>query len=147
MAKIVLGIVGLILVLIFGGQILPDVVNETASDEYSENFATVTGVGVTTSNETLTFDNYYTDTTGLTVESNNVADTPVIFAWHESNNDAEISGLAASDTRTLTIGYYRETGTEFYGFGGFMRLLPFLVIVGGIIACILAVFSGIKNRG
>ena len=146
MAKIVLGIVGLILVLIFAGQILPDVVNETASDEYSETFATVTGPGVITSNETLTYDNYYTDTTGLTVESDNVADTPVIYRWYESTNDVEISGLAASDTRTLTIGYYRETGTEFYGFGGFMRLLPFLVIVGGVIACLLAIYTGIKNR-
>ena len=147
MAKIVVGIVGLILILILAGNVLPDVIDTTASDDYSEPFAVTTGVGETTTNETLSYDNYYTDLTGLTVESDNVADTPVIMSYDDDDNIVGVSGLAASDSRTLTIGYYREAGTQFYGFGGFMRLLPFLVIVGGIVACILGVYSGIKNRG
>jgi hypothetical protein len=147
MNKIVLGIVGLILILILAGKVLPDVIDTTASEDYSENFAVTTGVNVTTTNETLTYDNYYTDTTGLTTESDNVADTPIIHGYDEDTNEVEVWGLAASDTRTLTIGYYREAGTQFYGFGGFMQLLPFLMIVGGIVACLLGIYSGVKNRG
>jgi len=147
MNKIVLGIVGLIVILILAGQVLPDVIDTTASDTYSEPFAVTTGGGVTTANETLSYDNYYSDLTGLTVESDNVADTAVVMSWDEDTNEVGVSGLHASDTRTLTIGYYREAGTEFYGFGGFMQLLPFLVIVGGIVACILGIYSAFKNRG
>jgi len=147
MNKILIGIVGLILVLILAGTVLPDVIDTTASDDYSEPFAVTTGSGVTTTNETLSYDNYYTDLTGLTVESDNVADTPIVMSYDVDANEVGISGLAASDTRTLTIGYYREAGTQFYGFGGFMRLLPFLIIVAGICACILGIYSGVKNRG
>jgi len=147
MNKIILGIVGLIFVLIIAGQVLPDVIDTTASDDYSEPFAVTTGGGIYATNETLSYDNYYTDLTGLTVESDNVADTPTVGGYHEGTNEVEVWGLAASDTRILTIGYYREAGTQFYGFGGFMRLLPFIVIVGGICACIFGIYSGVKNRG
>jgi hypothetical protein len=146
MNKIILGIVGLILVLILAGKVLPGVIDTTASDSYAENFAVTTGPGEITANETLFYDNYYSDLTGLTVDSDNVADTPVVMSYDASTNEVGISGLHASDSRTLTIGYYREAGTEFYGFGGFMKLLPFLVIVGGIIACLLGIYSGVKNR-
>jgi multisubunit Na+/H+ antiporter MnhB subunit len=146
MSRIVFGIVGIILVLILGGSVLPGVVDETASDTYSEPFSVTTGGGETTTNETLSYDNYYTDLTGLTVLSDNVADTPIVMFYHEDTNEVEIWGLAASDTRTLAIGYYREAGTQFYGFGGFIRLLPFLVIVGGVIACVIAIYTGIKKR-
>jgi hypothetical protein len=147
MNKIIIGVVGLILVLILAGTVLPDVIDTTASDDYSEPFAVTTGAGITTTNETLSYDNYYTDLTGLTAESDNEADTPIVMSYDEDTNEIRVSGLVESDSRTLTIGYYREAGTEFYGFGGFMRLLPFLVIVGGIVACIIGIYSGVKNRG
>ena len=147
MSKIVLGAVGLILIIILAGNVLPDVVNTTASESYSENFVVATGSGERTTSETLTYDNYYSDTTGLTVESDNESDTPAVMNYTDTTNEVGVSGLAVSDSRTLSIGYYRESGTEFYGFTGFLRLLPFLVIVGGSIACIFGVYSGIKNRG
>jgi len=147
MNKIVLGIVGLIVILILAGQVLPDVIDTTASDTYSEPFAVTTGAGVINTTETLSYDNYYSDLTGLTAESDNVADTPIVMSWDEDTNAVVVSGLAESDSRTLTIGYYREAGTEFYGFGGFMQLLPFLVIVGGIVACIIGIYTGVRNRG
>jgi len=146
MYKIVVGVVGLILILILAGTVLPDVVDETASDDYSENFAVTTGAGVTNTTETLTYDNYYTDLTGLAAESDNVGDTPVILTYDDDTNEVLVTGLAQSDSRTLTIGYYREAGTQFYGFGGFMRLLPFLVIVGGVVACIFGIYTGVRNR-
>jgi hypothetical protein len=144
--KVVIGAVGIILIIILAGNVLPDVVNTTASEEYSENFAVTTGSNVTTTSETLAYDSYYSDLTGLTAESDNVSDTPVVMSYDSDTNDVGVSGLAASDSRTLTIGYYRESGTEFYGFTGFMRLLPFLVMIGGVIACIFAIYSGIKSR-
>jgi hypothetical protein len=146
MGKIVLGIVGLIIVLILAGNVLPDVINTTAADHYSEPFEVATGAGQTSTNVTLSYDNYYSDLTGLTVQSNLQTDNPVITAYDKDTNGVTVSGLAQSQTRILTIGYYREAGTEFYGFGGFLKLLPVLVIIGGIIACILGIYSGVRNR-
>ncbi len=147
MSRIVLGIVGIIVILILGGSVLPGVVDETASDSYSEPFSVVTGVGETSTNETLSYASYYEDLTGLSAASDNVADTPVVTDYDPDTYIIEVSSLAASDSRILTITYSREAGTQFYGFGGFMRLLPFLVIVGGIIACIFAIYTGVKQRG
>lgn len=147
MSKIILGIVGIVIILILGGSVLPGVVDETASDTYSEPFSVVTGVGETATIETLSYASYYDDLTGLSATSDNVADTPVVLNYTAATYDVGITGLAASDSRILTITYDREAGTQFFGFGPFMRLLPFLVIVGGIVACIFAIYSGVKERG
>lgn len=147
MSRIVLGIVGIIVILILGGSVLPGVVDDVGSDEYSEPFSVVTGVGETTTIETLSYASYYDDLTGLSVTSDNVADSPVVLNYTPASYTVGIGTLAASDSRILTIAYSREAGTQFFGFGSFIRLLPFLVIVGGIIACIFAIYSGIKQRG
>ena len=44
MGRIVLGVVGIIVILIMGGLVLPDVVDETASDSYAEPYSVVTEV-------------------------------------------------------------------------------------------------------
>ena len=77
MSRIVLGIVGIIIILILGGGVLPTVVDETASDSYSEPFSVTTGGGVTTTNETLSYASYYDDLTGLSATS----DTSPIPPW------------------------------------------------------------------
>ena len=147
MSRIVLGIVGIIVILILGGSVLPGVVDETASDSYSEPFSVVTGAGETATIETLSYASYYDDLTGLSATSDNVADSPVVMNYSTTTYEVGIVGLAASDSRILTVAYDREAGTQFFGFGPFMRLLPFLVIVGGIIACIFAIYTGVKQRG
>jgi len=146
MTRILLAIVGIVIILILAGSVLPDIVDETASDSYSEPFSVTTGGGVTTTNETLSYASYYDDLTGLSATSDNVADTPVVMSYDSTTYEVGIAGLQASDSRILTVAYSREAGTQFYGFGGFMRLLPFLVIVGGVIACIVAIYTGIKKR-
>lgn len=147
MSRIVLGIVGIIIILILGGSVLPGVVDDTASGTYSEPFSVVTGVGETTTIETLGYASYYDDLTGLSAASDNVADTPVVMNYTSTTYEVGIAGLAASDSRILTITYSREAGEQFFGFAPFMRLLPFLVIIGGVIACIFAIYTGVKQRG
>lgn len=141
-----MAIVGIIIILILAGSVLPGVVDETASDSYSEPFSVTTGGGVTTTNETLSYASYYDDLTGISAASDNIADTPVVMTYDSTTDEVGIAGLQASDSRILTVTYLREAGTQFYGFGSFMRLLPFLVIVGGLIACIVAIYTGIKKR-
>lgn len=147
MARILLGIVGLIIIIILGGQVLPGVVDQTSAETYSENFATTTGVNVTTATETLGYDSYYDDLTGLSATSDNGADYPAVMAYDPDTDEVTIAGLHASDTRILTIDYSRDAAQNFYGLSPFLALLPVIVIIGGIVACIVAIYTGVRSRG
>lgn len=146
MTRILLAIVGIVIILILAGSVLPDIVDETASDSYSEPFSVTTGEGVENTTETLSYASYYDDLTGISATSDNIADTPVVMNYTSTTYEVGIAGLHASDSRILTIAYSREAGTQFYGFSPFIRLLPTLVIIGGIIACIIAIYTGIRKR-
>jgi len=147
MTKVLVSVVGLIFLLMLAGNVLPDVVNDVAAEDYSENFENTTGAGVFSANETLSYAHYYEDTTNLSVTSDNGSDTPVILHYNEVDYIVTVGGLAESDSRILTIDYAREAHQEFTGFTGFMRLTPFILILGGIGACIWGIFSAWKSRG
>ena len=144
--RAIVSVVGLIFLLFLAGTVLPDVVNDVAADDYSENFENTTGAGVTSANVTLSYAHYYEDLTNLSAESDNEADTPVILDYDEDDWRVTVGGLAASDSRILTINYAREAHQEFTGFTGFMRLTPFIFIVGGIVACLWGLFSAWQSR-
>ena len=146
MGKALLSIVGLIFLLILAGTVLPGVVDDTVSDTYAENYEVVTGGGETSATETLTYAHYYTDLTGLSATSDNSNDDPVVMTYDEVTYDVTVSGLEASTSRILTIGYYREGNQQFTGFNAFVRLTPFLFIIGGIVACIWGLYSSFKSR-
>jgi hypothetical protein len=118
-----------------------------ASDDYSEPFITTTGAGETNAVETLSYAHYFEDLTELTASSNDTGDTPVVLSYDEDTYAVNVSGLQASTTRTLTVSYVRESNQQFTGFSGFVRLVPFLLIIGGIVACIWGLFSAWKSRG
>lgn len=125
---------------------LPDVVTDTVTDPYSENFEVDTGVGETTTTETLEYQHYYEDLTDLTVESTNESDTPLVTAYDEDTYGVTVAGLAASDSRILTISYYREGYQQYTGFSTFIRLLPFIVILGLVVAAIWGLFKWNRER-
>lgn len=144
--KVILSIVALILLLILAGTVLPDVVDDTASDAYSENYDVTTGVGETSTTETLTYEHYYGDLRELDATSDNGNDSPTVMAYDEDTYEVTVSGLEASASRILTIDYYREGNQQFTGFSGFLRLLPFIFIIGGIVACLWGLYSSFRGR-
>ncbi|MCK4714688.1 MAG: hypothetical protein KAT35_03875 [Candidatus Aenigmarchaeota archaeon] len=146
MGKVILSVVALIFLLILAGSILPDVVDEAIADTYSEPYEVITGVGETSTTETLSYAHYYTDLTGLSVSSDNSNDSPVVLDYDDATYDVSVSGLEASASRILTINYYREGNQQFTGFNEFVKLSPFLFIIGGIVACLWGLYSGWKNR-
>jgi len=139
--KIVLSIVGLVVGLMLVANILPDVVNEAATEAYSENFTVALGSATTT--ETLGYDHYYDDTRHLSVTSDNPADSPVVMDYDD--RDVLIHGLDAGESRILTINYMREANLQYTGFSAFLRLLPFLAIIGLVIAFLWGLFSHMKR--
>lgn len=147
MTKVILSIVGLIFLLFMAGTILPDVVDDTVADPYSENFEVTTGVGETSTVEELTYAHYFGDLTDLSATSDNSNDTPAVMDYDDDTQDVTVAGLEASASRILTVSYYKEDNQEFTGFNQFVRLSPFLFIIGGIVACIWGLYSSFKQRG
>lgn len=147
MTKVVLSIVGLVVGLMLVANVLPDVVTDVASDDYSEPFSVTTGAGETSTNQTLSYAHYYEDLTNLDASSDNGSDTPVVMAYKEDTYQVTVAGLAASDSRILTINYVREANQQFTGMSSFVRILPFIAVAGLLIACIWGIFSAVKSRG
>ena len=147
MTKVILSIVGLVVGLMLVANVLPDVVTDVAADDYSEPFTVATGAGITSTNETLSYAHYYEDLTELSASSDNESDTPVVMAYNEDTYIVNVAGLAASDSRILTISYVREANQQFTGMSSFVRLIPFIAVVGLIIASIWGIFSAVKSRG
>ncbi len=147
MTKVILSIVGLVIGLMLVANVLPTVIDDVATEDYSEPFTVVTGVNVTSTNETLSYAHYYEDLTGLVATSDNGGDTPVVMAYDEDDYIVTVSGLAASDSRILTIAYVREANQEFTGFSAFIRLMPFICVIGLFVACLWGLFTAWKSRG
>lgn len=145
MQKVLLSVVGLVIGLMLVGNVLPDVIHDVATEDYSEPFSVSSGVTETT--ETLTYDHYYADLTDLSATSDNVADTPVVFDYDEDTKEVVVKGLDSGESRTLTIAYVRESRQDFTGFAAFIRLLPFLLVVGLVVAALWGLFSAWKSRG
>ena len=127
-------------------SLLPDVVDEAASTAYSESFSVTTGAEETSTTEALTYDHYYGDTRNLSATSPDVDDNPTIMAYDEDTKEVTVAGLQASETRLLTIGYYKEAHQQYTGFSGFLRLIPFLAIIGLVITALWGLFSHFKRE-
>lgn len=125
---------------------LPAAVEDAVTEAYAENFEVDTGVGETSTDLTLEYQHYYEDLTHLTIESTNENDTPLATDYDEDTYGVTVAGLEASASRILTISYYREGYQQYTGFSTFIRLLPFLVILGLVVAAIWGLFSWHKSR-
>jgi len=143
MQKVVLSIVGLVVGIMLVANLLPDVVDEAATDPYSEPFTV--GAGSATTTETLSFQHYYGDLRRLSATSNNANDTPVVTVYNDVTNEVTVGGLDAGEARILTINYVREANLQYTGFSAFLRLIPFLAIIGLVIAALWGLFSHVKR--
>ncbi len=147
MQKVILAIVGLVVGLMLVATLLPDVVDEAASDPYSENYNVSTGAGVTNTTEELSYEHYYSDLTELSASSDNENDTPVVMSYNENTYDVVVDGLEASASRVLTVSYVREANQQYTGFSAFLRMIPFICIIGLVVTALWALFSSIRSRG
>lgn len=141
MRTVVLSIFGLVIGIFLIANVMSDTVNEIVTDSYSENFDVTTGVGETSTTETLAYAHYYEDLTDLSATSTDEDDDPAIMDYDEDAYEVTVGGLQASESRILTITYVREAHQEFTGFSAFVRLLPFLAVIGLVVASLWGLFS------
>jgi len=140
-----LAIVGLVVGIMMVASLLPDVVDEAASTAYSDTFTVVT-TSETETTQTLSHDHYYGDTRNLSATSNHGGDTPTITGYNSATKEVTVGGLATSQTRLLTINYLKEAHQQYTGFASFLRLVPFLALIGLVITALWGLFSHMKRE-
>jgi len=142
-------IVGIIMVAVMF-VLFPIVMESTHSlqtDEYVQKEAAVaTGAGETAADVVLDEALWDDSTTYVaSVTSDNVADTPVVGTYTAGTQTLNVTGLAESDTRTLTITYEYDGLTEYTGMGAMVAVAPLLLFLGVIGAVVGGLYVGFKN--
>lgn len=145
MKNVLLAIVAMVVGLFLVVYMLVPTTEDALTEDYSEPFSVSTGAGVTSTNQTLSYEHWFQDLTDLTATSDNEDDTPVVLSYDDDTFAVEVTGLNPSDTRVLTINYVRTANQEFTGVSGFYRLMPFLIVVGLFVGGLWAMFTAIKG--
>lgn len=145
-SRVILSIVAIVIGLLLITNILPDTIKEATTEDYAEPFWVTTGVGENTTTEELSYDHYYGDLRDLSADSGNENDTPLVRSYNEDTRDVVVAGLQASASRWLTINYVREAHQEFTGFSAFVRLLPFILVIGLFVFGIFGIYTGVRNQ-
>jgi hypothetical protein len=119
----------------------------TSGTTLEAHTSVVTGGGITTANVTLAKDLYNANLANVTaVTTNNGSDAPVASVYDEATKNLTISGLLASSTRTVTVGYYGESNeTITHAVGPFFGFLVFGGILGAIVYGIVKDSKGRKG--
>lgn len=120
-----------------------DSAHDTITEAYTDTGNVTTGGAETTGNVTLTDDPYLNRLTSvLTITSTHGNDTPIASVYDDVTGNLTVSGLIASQTRTLTINYEYDSTGEFTNATQVIQVMPTMVIVA-LIALIVAIPSAL----
>lgn len=123
----------LILLLILAIMFLPDLTDATHEmivEQQTESAVVATGAGETTGDITLTQPLYSSETQYVnTVTSSYGSDTPVASSYDSTSGNLTISGLAASQSRTLTVNYDYDATGEYVGLRSGGKMMPTLILL------------------
>lgn len=146
-----LGIVMVVVAVAISFVVFPivlDSAGDLRTDSQTDEFAAVTtGLGETAAGVVLTAD-LWEDTAAYvtSVTSNNVADTPVAGTYTAATNTLNVTGLAAEDTRTLTVTYQVAALDDYTGLDAMVAVAPLLLFIGILGSIIGGLWSSWKSR-
>ncbi|AAW39851.1 hypothetical protein [Dehalococcoides mccartyi] len=145
---VVIGIIGIAVVFIIFPMVM-DSTHDVQTDRYVETEAAVaTGAGETSAGVVLTYELYNNvNTSVISITSDEVTDVPVAGTWTQATKTLTVTGLAAEDSRTLTITYEHDALTGFTGMGAFAGIIPLLILVAIISVLVAGIWSSVKGRG
>lgn len=113
--------------------------------EVQTEAAVVTGAGVTVADVVLAEGLWDADTAYVSsITSDNVGDTPVKGVYTAGTKTLNITGLAAADTRGLTITYEYDALTDYTGMGPLVAVAPLLLFIGVIGAVVGGLYMSFK---
>lgn len=144
--RIVMGIVAVMIAFVMFPMVL-DGAHDIRTDPCTVTGDITTGVGELDGDVVFTVPLYNDTTANInTLTSDNVADTPVAGTYTAATNTLNVTGLAASDSRTITITYTGDATADYTGLGSLVSIAPLIIFVGLLFAGGLSVFTGIRNR-
>jgi predicted transcriptional regulator len=115
------------------------------TDVREDEFAVSTGGAETTGNVTLIKAVYDDDTQTIAITSDDADDTPAYSDYDTTTRELEVSGLAVSTNRTLTVAYDIDALSASAAISTLMDYLSwiwFILLAGFPAAAIAAVFMG-----
>lgn len=127
--------------------IVMDSSHELQTDSLTQaEAAVVTGVGETTADVVLD-EALWSDSNAYvtSVTSDNGADTPVAGTYVAGTQTLTVTGLAASDTRTLTLVYEYDGLTDYTGMGQMVAVAPLLLFMGVLGAMVFGLYKGFSG--
>lgn len=144
--KTAFSIIGAIIVIaLFGTMLLG--INEAQTDERTDSFgAVVTGGGVFDADVVLLGDLY--DDSNLNVVSITSTlgtDVPLSGVYTAVTNTLNITGLTASQTRTLAVTYKIDALTNYAAVGSFFGFTPLLIGVAIVIIIVAALVAAFRR--
>lgn len=144
---IVMGIIGIVIVFIMFPLIM-DSSHDIQTDDYTQAEASVTtGAGETAADVVLTKALYDDDNTWVTsVTSSEGTDTPAVGTYTAATKTLNVTGLAESTSRTLTIVYEYDGLTSYTGMSAFVGLTPLLVLISIIAVVIGGTWFAMSGR-
>lgn len=140
-------IIGAIIVLVLFGTMLMGI-REAQTDEQEDAFgAVVTGGGITQADVVLTAPLYGEVLTNVvSITSGLGTDVPLATDYTVLTRTLEVSGLTASQTRTLTVTYQYGALDDYMGVNTFFGFIPFLVGIAIVAIIIGSIVLAFKNR-
>ena len=133
----VLGVLSGVIVLVVTLILIPVVIDSTHDFQTSPAvYATsvTTAKRGTTATVTLDAGHYYSDECReITVTSDNSSDSPACSSYVGGTRVLTVEGLAAYDSRTLTVSYITDALGDFAGANALAGLIPLLVVVGAVV--------------
>jgi len=143
-------IIGLIMVAVM--MVIFPIVMESAhelqTDSYTHTEAGVTtGAGVTAANVVLDEAVWDDSTSHITsITSDEVTDVPVAGTYTAATKTLNVTGLAESDSRTLTIVYEYDGLEDYTGMGAMAGVAPLLIFIGVLGVVMGGLYTSFKGR-
>lgn len=141
-----MALLGFGIVIILFGSFLTGIHNARVATYTQVAPSVVTGGGDTSTNVTLIeplFGGNIPNVLSITSSYSDVSEAPQASSYVSNTRVLTIIGLAASETRNLSITY--QYGNLDATSDTFMGMLPLLMIVGGVIICVVSVIGAVHK--
>ncbi len=139
-------IIGACLIILLLSSILVGI-NSFRGSDYTEAHGNLsTGGGITSYDVSLTvalLDDYIYN---ASVTSNNTADVPLVTAYNSTTKALTVTGLQASNIRTLTVVHKISSLDSYLAADIGARLYPFLLVLGVIGIIVGAIITSFKRE-
>lgn len=145
--KTIMIIIGVILILMMFGTMLGGI-NNAKTDERTDDFTVVTGIGETTADVVLITNLYGASLLHVvSVVSSLGTDVPLQTDYTALTRTLEVSGLTADTTRTLSVSYRYDALTgDNAAAGTFLDMLPLFIGIALVVVVIAGLVMAFKNR-